>query len=114
MATPTPNGPTLNDLDYQSYVAFPSLGYIPQVLDGTTTRETVTVDVVGYTANNQVEDFSVTSENVSLSIDPAGPGQFSTAVSDSTQTSESMDILKAGARYISVSDSTVTSEVVIP
>lgn len=112
MAFPTPNGPTLADLEYAYYSnnsQFPSL---ISTYDATIVSENMSLNFVGYTNSYATEDFVNTSENVALFINPTGPNQFSITVSDTTQTSEFMQTLHNGAWDIKTSDTTVTSEAV--
>lgn len=110
MASPTPNGPTLADLEFQSYTATAPLGYNPQVYDQAITKENVVLDLVGYSTSIDTSDFINTSENVVITLGATGPNLFSIITSDTTVTSENVDVIRAGARNVTVSDSTVTSE----
>ena len=89
MSYPTPTSPTLNDIEYQYFSGLvPVLYTQPAVYDGTATREAVTLNLVGYTAILDTEDFTITSENASVSITQPGPSSMTVQVSDLTVTSE--------------------------
>lgn len=123
-----PNGPSLNDLMYDSYnqdgfvnvttnVFTPQIGNVfgpgSGLSDNTAVTEVIMLNVPGLSSNWNVEDFTTTSEFVSVVI-PILNHNFNLGVSDTTITSELVDQLRNGARNVSVSDTTVTSEVVIP
>ena len=113
MATPTPNGPTINDLQYQSFaISGAPYGFNPAVSETSITSENVVLNFVGYTATDLEEEFVTTSENIVVSIQLPGPNQFSIVTSDTTVTSEYQDESKqpGGVRIVSTSDTTVTSE----
>ena len=110
MATPTPNGPTINDLQYQSFATPAPYGYSPQLYDQTVTNEKVTLNFVGYTATDIEQDITITSEYVNVTIDTAGPNQYSIITADSTKISEVIGIVDSGQKNLIVSDSSTTSE----
>lgn len=113
MPYPTPTSPTINDLQYQSFSAVTAFSFNPQILDGTITSEKITLDLVGYSASLPVEDFSITSESISVVPQPTGPTLISllVGVSDTTITSEVVTPDFVGfSRQLLISDSTVTSE----
>lgn len=117
MPAPTPNGPTLNDLEYASYNGLGSLNvttYIPtyliQTVDNARLSENVAVNFPDFTGSVDTSDFINTTESVVVNIAPNTANQYSINTSDTVTTSENMDILKAGARFVSTSDSATTSE----
>lgn len=94
MAIPTPNGPTIADLQFAAYNqgSLNTTNFIPPLLigvqDAIATTESVTLNVVGLTYNLSTEDFVRVSEPLQLSLDPPGPNTYSINVSDTTVTSE--------------------------
>ena len=107
MSTPTPNGPTLNDLQFQSFTPAIPFAFSPKIYDQAITNENVVLDLEGYTGSLATEDFTVTSENVVVTMDTQGPNRYSIVTSDTTVTSENVKVLPYMAQ---VSDTTVTSE----
>lgn len=101
---PNPNGPTLNDLEYASYnqAGFVNVttqipgefigGITAPVNDAVNTRENVVLNFVGFTYTEDTSDFLNTTENVQVQIGPTGPTAVSVVVSDSTTTSENIQL----------------------
>ena len=120
MPSPTPNGPTLNDLEYGGYnqagylnvTTLIPFDVIP-VSDATITSENVVLNLPGISYSVDTSDFISASESKLVGIDVLAGNQFSITVSDTSITSENVDPLKAGARFVNVSDSTATSENVV-
>lgn len=112
MATPSPNGPTINDLQYQSFTPAIPFAFSPQVYDQAITKENVVVNLANYSGTVDTSDFVSTAENVQVAIDQNLNNQFSINVSDTTVTSEAWDPSKqpGGVRVVTVADTTVTSE----
>lgn len=103
MPSPTPNGPTLADLQYGSYnqgglvrvtTGFPDdfIGSGGVVNDAVNTRENVVLDLVGYTTSVDTSDFLNTTENVNVVLDIFNLDQLKVTVNDSTTTSENIQL----------------------
>lgn len=101
MAT-NPNGPSLNDLMYASYnpngyVNVTQSAFNPQIgqvfgpgsglSENTAVTEKMTILIAGLSNNLGVEDFIVTSENISVVL-PPNNNLLGIVVSDTTVTSE--------------------------
>lgn len=116
MASPTPTSPTLNDLQYGSYnqagyvnVSTLVPGDFISVNDIVQTRESLVLNMPGISYSVDTSDFIGTVENISVTLDPVGPNQYSISVSDTIDTSESQTFFTNPLR-LSVSDTVTTSE----
>lgn len=102
MSSPTPNGPTLADLQYGSYN---QAGYVnvtqsipgefiggaaAPVNDVINANERLIINLVGFTYSKDTSDFVNTSENVQVAIGPTGPNKASISVSDSVSVAENV------------------------
>lgn len=122
MPVPTPNGPTLADLQYASYDAIGDLKVTTgQALTSTlvateilSVRENVALNIPGVTYNVNTSDFLNTSENIAVVEGPTGPNQFSVTVSDSIKTTENNIVtgpfLPASTLLVPVNDSVTTAD----
>lgn len=116
MPYPSPTSPTINDLQYQSFSAIAPFGNSPQVQDATVTSESVTLNFVGYTGSVSTEEFTTTSENISVVPQATGDTtvRLFIGVSDTTVTSENVNPDFVGFNFgLKVTDTTVTSENVL-
>lgn len=110
MPFPTPNGPTINDLQYQSFGIQAAFNYQPALYDPTVTKESVSLNMEGYSANNFQEDFTGVAESVKLNVNVPGPTAFSANVSDTATSSEFMQTLHNGAWDINIQSTVTASE----
>lgn len=122
MPAPTPNGPTLADLQYQSYDVGGNVrvttGQVPPlpiaVFDPLATRENVVPQLVGYTYSVDTSDVLNTAENVQVAEDGFGPNVVSANVNDASKTSENTIVTAPFAPATTlnavVNDATVTAE----
>lgn len=111
MATPTPTSPTLNDLQYQSFSVNLPLGNNPKVVDGTFVTENIVLDFVDFTGLVNTSEFTTVSENVVVAPEAGGTADLDTlSVADTTTVTDTVDTLKAGARFVNISETITVTE----
>ena len=88
MPFPTPNGPTINDLQYQSFGIQAAFNFNPNVFERLVANERVVLNLVGYSGTINTSEFLDTDENVQVVLDSFGPNLFSISVSESATLTE--------------------------
>ena len=122
MPSPTPNGPTLNDLMYGGYnpdgylnVTTKNEFYIIQASEFAHTAEVLApLNYEGFSFSVDTSDFLNTNENVGVFPDVTGPNLFSFSTSDSVATTERVTVTApfnpSNTKVVNVSDTATTAE----